>query len=1230
MGREDRLKMERLTYEVCKWTIVIILLTATFTQGDEHKTKCKDCHSNCAILKDLDMCHITAVARCCHVSCDTCKSEITACDKKHCDHSCTMHEDGEAHCHCQDGFVLDYDGKTCLDINECHHNTSICSDPDFPSCVNHAGSYKCEACMAASDKWHNYYGRAQCCKKESSICGRSLNNAAITDRRRLNTISATWPWAIYLTYGEKVCAGILMGKEYMIAPAHCLEGYTDNSELEAVFGISDNANLDTMQTSKISKVIVHLENNFPLWDIALLRLATPPRTSYFVTRACFPDGETPHVGDQCYAIKYSAPDGANGHIKLKVEEEHIVESENCMGLTQSLNAENSICTKHLQETTACPGDTPSILVCQRALNCNWYAVGLASYDCATSGGPYNLYTSVEYAEQWVAKKAGMLPIIKKQYLRPEWSQWSQWTVCTATCARGKRSRERECINAVEDSPSCLGAAGETVDCNTQDCPIFSEPEVFVDCSKPCGNGTRTYVRECLNGDVGQDGCIGDIFLKEPCNKGPCAVWTDWLWSECSVTCGVGTRMGARMCQNTTSSETGVCVGEPTKDEACVMGSCGDWAKWGPWSQCSASCAGGAHDRYRDCQNGKIGDQGCPEEDSKETEACNTFRCPYWKKWKASKCSKSCGGGEKIYSRECETYGVDIECSGINNITTKCNNHDCEGWSEWMEWGACSHSCGTGTQIRERTCENGNIGWEGCPEGDQEEPRPCNTQPCPYWSDYIFDECSVSCGEGTAIGRRICVDGNDISECPPGPTNTSKICNTQECPKYTDYTWHTCDVTCGGGTQVGERQCIGGELGDIGCHQNSVTTRPCNEQECEYWTHFVYNECDRTCAGGTRIGFRVCVNGEAGDEGCPGEDSLVENCNTQECPEWTSWYPWSACSVSCGSGKTMRSRQCEHGNIGQAGCPAGGVVEEIKCNTIGCPYWTDYKYTTCDVTCGGGLRSGIRACINGIPGDIGCEGDESKVETCNTEQCPYWTEYVYENCTAECGGGTQYGERQCINGEAGAVVGCEGDSAMLTKCNTEPCEYWSEWKFTECDVSCEGGIRVGTRNCVNGNPGSPGCPGSDVLQEPCNTKDCPIWSEWSDWGECSVTCESGVEMRSRTCVNGQVGDEGCHEGNVTDTKYCFKRSCPYWSPFTFQQCDTTCGQGERVGTRRCIGGRTGEVGCEGTEMLVQQCYLKDCPPVCEDQIKDGYCGFYLSFCETTPFVQKNCQKSCNLC
>ena len=53
------------------------------------------------------------------------------------------------------------------------------------------------------------------------------------------------------------------------------------------------------------------------------------------------------------------------------------------------------------------------------------------------------------------------------------------------------------------------------------------------------------------------------------------------------------------------------------------------------------------------------------------------------------------------------------------------------WSDWRPWGACSRSCGSGEQIRLRTCNKPRPAYGGkqCP-GSNRESRPCNTNDCP--------------------------------------------------------------------------------------------------------------------------------------------------------------------------------------------------------------------------------------------------------------------------------------------------------------------------------------------------------------------------------------------------------------------------------------------------------------------------------------------------------------------
>ena len=42
--------------------------------------------------------------------------------------------------------------------------------------------------------------------------------------------------------------------------------------------------------------------------------------------------------------------------------------------------------------------------------------------------------------------------------------------------------------------------------------------------------------------------------------------------------------------------------------------------------------------------------------------------------------------------------------------------------------------------------------------------------------------------------------------------------------------------------------------------------------------------------------------------------------------------------------------------------------------------------------------------------------------------------------------------------------------------------------------------------------------------------------WDSWSECSVTCGGGVRSHARECQNGEPGDFGCN-GPVRLSEYC---------------------------------------------------------------------------------------------
>ncbi|CAJ1364409.1 unnamed protein product [Effrenium voratum] len=466
-----------------------------------------------------------------------------------------------------------------------------------------------------------------------------------------------------------------------------------------------------------------------------------------------------------------------------------------------------------------------------------------------------------------------------------------------------------------------------------------------------------------------------------------------------------------------------------------------------------------------------------------------------------------------------------------------------------------------------------------------EVAPCNTKSCwtmeevCAWSDWgVYGECSKSCNSGQQTRVR-------------------------------QKSWHAPDAAKALGFS---RRLMEGSA----CEGQQKEIRPCSVTPCslasapvncqwEKWSQ--WGDC--ACSGLSTRQRMVAM--QASRNGVPCVGALEDSQSCKPSLSCTSldvncafglWTPWSACSVTCGSGQRYHTRTViTHAQAGGQRCH-GGLEEVEACHLAPCSSAQDCSYTnwgswgSCSRDCGGGQRERSRAMARPAKqGGAPCpEADLAETGVCNMHDCVEdawgkidctWSQWSsWGSCSASCGSGQAQRSRIIVQEVAHGGQTCTGLFQDFRNCTAAPCvqrdcsfSAWSAW--SACSDKCTGHVQR-VRSVESVAVGGAACRGSTVELQPCGDRhdvfclssgdavDCKF-SAWSSWSACSRECGGGQHISTRKVAQYPGGAGEPCSGALKRLDACRLVYCPgdepvdcklgdwgYWRP-----CSASCGGGE---------------------------------------------------------------------
>ncbi|XP_019969253.1 ADAMTS-like protein 2 isoform X3 [Paralichthys olivaceus] len=341
---------------------------------------------------------------------------------------------------------------------------------------------------------------------------------------------------------------------------------------------------------------------------------------------------------------------------------------------------------------------------------------------------------------------------------------SAYAPCSSTCTTGITTSYALCVRydgtEVDDSYCDSLTRPEPTHefCTGKECPPRWETSGWSECSRTCGEGVQYRTVRCwkmlspgLDSSVYDSLCLAHD-LHKPANRKVCLgqscgpQWEVSEWSQCSARCG---SRGVRTREVRCSMEMKLCnkSSQPIENQECEGPPCDRRWTVSDWGPCSGVCGEGRMVRAVTCRSS--GGVVMSEEQCDQSlrplaiYPCGDRNCaPHWVEQEWQQCNATCGRGVRQRQVVCAGLegGVfkefpDSSCDQNNKPETSssCFQRPCSKWFT-TSWSQCSKTCGSGVQVREVKCYQGEelvTRGHSCDSALKPEARQsCEIQSCP--------------------------------------------------------------------------------------------------------------------------------------------------------------------------------------------------------------------------------------------------------------------------------------------------------------------------------------------------------------------------------------------------------------------------------------------------------------------------------------------------------------------